>query len=70
MKKTTTKRPSHSAYVIEGEGEKATWTEIGALWGHDDGKGYNLVLKALPLTGRLVIRERRADTDANESVGA
>jgi hypothetical protein len=70
MTKTTTKRPSHTAYVVEGEGDKATWTEIGALWGHEDGQGFNLTLKALPLTGRLVIRKRRAETEAKESVGA
>ncbi|AMY00717.1 hypothetical protein AB0V79_27065 [Mesorhizobium ciceri] len=65
-KTTTTKRPTHTVFVVEGEGDKTTWTEIGALWSHDDRKGFNLNLKALPLSGRLVIRERKA----KESVGA
>lgn len=52
-------RPSHSVYMVDGDGEKAMWTEIGALWAHDDGKGFNLNLRAVPLEGRLVIRERK-----------
>lgn len=59
-KPTNNKRPTHAAYMVEGEGENAVWTEIGALWAHEDKKGFNLNLKALPFTGRLVIRERKA----------
>ncbi|QND60136.1 hypothetical protein [Mesorhizobium huakuii] len=70
MSKTTTNRPTHTVFVVEGEGDKTTWTEIGALWSHEDRKGFNLNLKALPLSGRLVIRERKAKTEAKESVGA
>lgn len=50
--------PSHNCYLVEGEGETAYWTRIGAAWSHPDGKGFNLALSALPITGRLVIRER------------
>lgn len=50
--------PSHGVHVVEGEGEAAYWTRIGAAWSHPDGKGFNLTLSALPITGRLVIRER------------
>ncbi|MBG1233978.1 hypothetical protein [Aestuariivirga litoralis] len=52
-------RPTHIAYIVEGEGEKALWTEIGAMWSHEDGQGFNLTLKALPVNGRLVIRKRK-----------
>lgn len=59
MTKTTSgKRPSHTAYAVDGEGDKAIWTEIGALWSHEDGKGFNLSLRAFPTNGRLVIRQR------------
>ncbi|MDX8521786.1 hypothetical protein [Mesorhizobium dulcispinae] len=70
MSETTTQRPTHTVFVAEGEGDKTTWTEIGALWSHDDRKGFNLNPKAMPLSGRLVNRERRANTKAKESVGA
>jgi hypothetical protein len=40
----------------EGEGNDAFWTRIGSAWPHKDGKGLNLVLSALPINGRLVLR--------------
>jgi hypothetical protein len=51
------KRPTHILWQVNGEGEKARWTRIGAAWPNKDGKGLNLVFEALPLTGRTVIRE-------------
>lgn len=58
MKHTpVTNRPTHAVYVIEGEGDKAFWTKVGAAWPHEDGEGFNLQLTALPLNGRLVIRK-------------
>jgi hypothetical protein len=62
-KQSATKRPTHTAYAVDGEGDKATWTELGALWPHEDGKGFNLALRALPIGGRLVIRQRKANGD-------
>jgi hypothetical protein len=52
-------KPTHEAFVITGEGENAFWTKIGGVWPHDDSKGFNLELIALPVSGRLVIRERK-----------
>lgn len=51
--------PSHGVYVVEGEGENAFWSKVGAAWPHQDGQGFNVTLSALPLTGRLVIRTRK-----------
>jgi len=59
-KKTETKTlPAYRIFsVIETEGEKATWHELGAAWKHKDGKGFNLQFKALPLPGaQVVLRE-------------
>lgn len=61
---TSKNRPSHAVYVVEGEGDGAFWTRIGAAWRHEDGDGYNLVLSAIPLTGRLVIRKPRTSAEA------
>jgi hypothetical protein len=44
---------------VSSEGESAFWTKIGGVWPHDDGKGFNVELVALPMNGRLVIRERK-----------
>lgn len=60
MSKHTTTQPTHHVFVVEGEGDKAFWTRIGAAWQHTDGDGLNLTLKALPLDGRLVIRTVKA----------
>lgn len=59
MKNTRTTPPSHVVFVVEGEGESAHWTRIGAAWPHDDGEGFNLKLTCMPLDGRLVIRKRK-----------
>lgn len=58
-----TQRP-HAVYVVEGEGDKAFWTKIGAAWAHDDGKGFNIQLSCFPVNGRLVIREPKVDQEA------
>ena len=55
-------KPSHKVFVVEDretedEGNDAFWTRIGSAWPHKDGKGLNLVLSALPINGRLVLRE-------------
>ena len=41
---TTNNRPSHVAWLVEGEGDKSTWTEIGAMWPNKDGQGFQLNL--------------------------
>jgi hypothetical protein len=56
-------KPSHKVFVVEdkdvpeGEENDAYWTRVGSAWPHKDGKGLNVVLAALPIGGRLVLRE-------------
>ena len=65
MKKPTeTRRPSHAVYVIEGEGQSAFWTKVGAAWQHEDGEGFNILLSALPVNGRLVLRKPKPQEEA------
>lgn len=52
----TNNRPSHVVSIVEGEGDKSVWTEIGAMWPHKDGQGFQLNLKAIPVSGRLTVR--------------
>ncbi|WLB57448.1 hypothetical protein [Bradyrhizobium japonicum] len=54
----------HSIFVVEGEGDTQFWTKIGAAWPHQDGKGFNIQLSCMPLNGRLVVREPKADAEA------
>ena len=50
-------RPSHIAYQIRDAKDDGIWTRIGAAWRHKDGKGFNLQLDAVPLDGRITLRE-------------
>lgn len=64
MKRTTKpKLPTHAVYVVEGEGETAFWTKVGAGWSHKNGDGINIQLAAMPTGGRLVIRTVKPRTD-------
>jgi hypothetical protein len=54
------KKPSHHVFVVDGEGDNAFWTKVGAAWSHDDGKGFSVSLSCMPVNGRLVIREPKA----------
>lgn len=53
----------YAVYVVEGEGEKAFWTKIGAAFAHEDGEGFNILLTAMPVNGRMVIRKPKADKE-------
>ncbi len=51
------KAPSHVAYQVRNsEGQKAIWTRIGAAWPHADGQGFNVLLDAVPIDGRISLR--------------
>ena len=64
IKTETSKRPPHRVYAVTKNGEKSFWTEIGAAWSHQDGKGFNVKLDYLPLNGaEIVIREPRTEGD-------
>lgn len=54
---TTANRPGFRLYSVTGEGDAARWTDIGVAWATRDGKGFTLNLNALPLNGRVVMRE-------------
>jgi hypothetical protein len=54
------KRPTATAYAVrnfEQKGKKeASWLKVGAAWMHKDGKGFDVVLEATPVSGRVVVR--------------
>ena len=50
-------QPAYRAYtVVKREGADDFWLAIGAAFMHQDGDGYNIVLQALPLDGKIVLR--------------
>jgi len=57
-------KPTHTAYVVidakEGSDKKAQWIEVGAVWSHSDGSGFDLVIpQGITLSGRIVCRKRK-----------
>ena len=56
-------KPSHIAYVVtdprEPEG-KAQWHQVGAIWPHKSGTGFDLVIPpGVTLSGRIVCTPRK-----------
>ena len=59
--------PTHRVYtVIRREGQDDYWLNIGLAFPHKDGNGFNIVLQALPLDGKIVCREV-GEEDAGEA---
>ncbi|MBO9712687.1 hypothetical protein [Sphingomonas sp.] len=51
--------PTHSVYVVHGEGKTARWTRIGAAWPNRDGEGFSIDLVANANGGRVVMRRNK-----------
>ncbi len=52
------KQPTHRAYsVIRREGQDDFWLNVGLVFPHEDGGGFNIMLQAFPLDGKVVCRE-------------
>jgi hypothetical protein len=56
-------QPAFRVYSVipRGEGKDDYWLNIGLAFPHQDGKGFNIMLQALPLNAKLVLREPAAD---------
>jgi hypothetical protein len=57
-------KPTHTAYVVkdskEGSDKPAQWREVGAVWQHKNGKGFDLVIfDQLSVSGRITCVERK-----------
>ncbi len=73
-------QPAYRAYtVVKREGADDFWLAIGAAFMHQDGDGYNIVLQALPIDGKVVLRLPKDDaadqqpqerTDRNKKPGS
>jgi hypothetical protein len=55
-------QPTHRAYsVIKREGQHDYWLNLGLAFPHKDGKGFNIILQAIPFDAKIVIREITGD---------
>jgi hypothetical protein len=61
-----TKQPTHRVYAVRKTGpDTSFWSEIGAAWMNQDGKGFNLKLNLLPVgEADIVVREIQPETEA------
>lgn len=57
-------KPTHKAYIVtnskEGGDGKGIWHEVGAVWPHKNGNGFDVVItEGLCVSGRIVCTERK-----------
>jgi len=65
--KSESKQPTHRAYsVIRREGQDDFWLNLGLVFPHKDGSGFNIMLQAFPLDGKIVCREITTEAEAEE----
>lgn len=64
-------KPVFHAYSIreyEKDGKKDSfWTKVGVAFGHEDGKGFNIVLDCVPLDGKISLREPRSKDEGGQA---
>lgn len=66
--KSEPKTPTHRAYsVIRREGQDDFWLNIGLVFPHKDGGGFNILLQAFPLDGKIVCREIAEGDETEEA---
>jgi hypothetical protein len=60
-------QPTHRALsVIKREGQDDYWLNLGLVFPHKDGKGFNIILQAFPLDGKIVCRESTGDDEPEQ----
>jgi len=60
-------KPDYRVYtVIKREGKDDYWLNLGVAFRHENGEGYNVLLQAMPLDGKLVMRTYKDDDDKKE----
>jgi hypothetical protein len=53
-------------YEDDAGTEKSSWTRVGVAFPHKDGLGLNVELKAIPVSGKLVIRRHEGKSRTHE----
>ena len=63
-------KPTHTAFIVndakEGSERKGYWREVGAVWPHKKGNGFDVVIPpGISVSGRIVCTELK-EKDAKE----
>jgi hypothetical protein len=60
-----TNQPTYRAFtIVKREEQNDFWTPIGAAFPHKDGNGFNIMLAALPISGKIVLRPTKEKQSA------
>ena len=53
-----TQQPSHRAFtIIRHEGQDDYWLDIGPVFEHEDGGGFDIMVQFYPIHGQIVCRK-------------
>jgi len=64
----TTRYTAYTVREFERNGDtERDWMRIGVAFPHEDGKGFNLSLHAVPIDGKVVLRLHEPKEDAQHS---
>ena len=57
-KEAAVAKPAYRAYTVikRQDADDFWWLNLGVCFPHEDGAGFNLLLQALPLDGKIVLR--------------
>ncbi|HWW87222.1 MAG TPA: hypothetical protein VNZ26_26675 [Vicinamibacterales bacterium] len=63
----TNNRPTHTAYSVRdyqknGKTE-SDWTRVGVAFAHRDGNGFDILLEAIPVNGRIALRKNKPKSE-------
>jgi hypothetical protein len=64
--KSSSSAPDYRAFTVvkrEGKDKSDYWLDIGAAFAHEDGEGFNVLLHALPIDGKIVLRTIKDNED-------
>jgi len=61
-------KPTHNVYVNVGGSNSKMKLKIGAVFKHDKGDGFNIVLNANPIDGRMVAFPIGTEDDHKDTV--
>ena len=65
-------QPSHRAYTVikrksdDNQDADDFWLNVGVAFEHEDHTGFNILLQAMPLDGKLVLRKYKPEDDKKE----
>jgi len=66
---STNRKPTHTIWAIERNGDKSFWSAIGAGWTHEDGDGMAPRFKFWPAIGQeVVIRKYKPKGEGQRQV--